>query len=126
MPGVVVDGTDVVAVYEAARAAVERARRGDGPSLIEAKVERLLAHSSADDDARYRPAEERQRAWEQRDPLARFRSQLLAAGALSEADDARIREELTVEVEAAAEAAEASPPGPPEEALRHVYAEAPR
>src|SRR5919197_5328133 len=58
MPGVVVDGADVLAVYEAAQAAIERARRGDGPSLIEAKVERLLAHSSADDDARYRPREE--------------------------------------------------------------------
>src|SRR5918911_709680 len=80
MPGVVVDGTDVVAVFEAAQAAIERARRGDGPSLIEAKVERLLAHSSADDDARYRAADERQRAWEQRDPVTRFRSQLIAAG----------------------------------------------
>src|SRR5207245_11349213 len=57
-PGVVVDGNDVLACYEVARQAVERARRGEGPTLIEAKTYRFTAHSSDDDDKRYRQAEE--------------------------------------------------------------------
>lgn len=123
MPGVVVDGTDVLAVYEVARAAIERARSGGGPTLIEAKVERLLAHSSADDDARYRPAEERDQARRRRDPVDRFRRQLLELGVLDAGTDERLRAAVSAEVEAAADAAEASPPAPPTEALRHVYAE---
>lgn len=123
MPGVVVDGTDVLAVYEAAQAAIERARVGDGPSLLELKVERLLAHSSADDDTRYRPKEELELARQLRDPVALFRQRLLTAGLLDQQQDERLRAEVGAEVEAAAAEAEQSPPGPPEEALRHVYAE---
>ena len=124
MPGVVVDGTDVLAVFEAARAAIERARAGDGPTLLELKVERLLAHSSSDDDTRYRPTEELERARQQRDPVKIFRQRLLADGLLDEQQDERLRAEISAEVEAAADEAEQSPPAPPEEALRHVYAEA--
>jgi 2-oxoisovalerate dehydrogenase E1 component alpha subunit len=123
MPGVVVDGSDVLAVYEAATAAIERARRGEGPTLIEAKVERLLAHSSADDDGRYRPPGEVERARHSRDPVELFRRRLLESGALSEAGDARLRDEAGAEVEQAADSAESSANAPPEEALRHVYAE---
>jgi 2-oxoisovalerate dehydrogenase E1 component alpha subunit len=124
MPGVVVDGTDVVAVYEAARTAIERARRGEGPSLIEAKVERLLAHSSADDDSRYRPRDELEAARRERDPVLHLRERLFEAGLLTQEQDASLRAELTRTVNEAADSAEQSPPAPPEEALRHVFAEA--
>lgn len=123
MPGVVVDGADVLAVHEVARAAIERARNGGGPTLIEAKVERLLAHSSADDDSRYRPAAEREEARHGRDPVERFRRQLLDVGLLDQGTDERLRAEVGAEVEAAAASAEASQAAPPHEALRHVFAE---
>jgi 2-oxoisovalerate dehydrogenase E1 component alpha subunit len=124
MPGAVVDGADLLAVYEAARAAIERARAGQGPSLLELKVERLLAHSSADDDSRYRPREEIERARQQRDPVELFRRRLLAEGLLTDEQDQALRAEVGAEVQAAADSAEVSPAGPPEDALRHVYAEA--
>jgi 2-oxoisovalerate dehydrogenase E1 component alpha subunit len=124
MPGVVVDGCDVLAVYEAAATALERARNGEGPTLLETKVERLLAHSSADDDARYRPRTEIEQARQLRDPVECFRQRLLDTGLLSQEADPRLREEVSAEVELAADSAEASPPGPPEDALRQVYAEA--
>ncbi|MHB8619670.1 MAG: thiamine pyrophosphate-dependent dehydrogenase E1 component subunit alpha, partial [Chloroflexota bacterium] len=75
--GVRVDGADVEAVYHATARAVQHARRGDGPTLIEANVERLRAHSSDDDDRRYRPDEELRRLPE-RDPLPALRDRLLA------------------------------------------------
>ncbi len=123
MPGVVVDGTDVLAVYEAAQAAIERARGGGGPSLIECKVDRLLAHSSADDDARYRPKGEAALAREQRDPVRCFQTKLIEGGVLTVEADQQLWAEVTAEVDLAADSAEASPPAAPEEALRHVYAE---
>ena len=70
-PGVAVDGNDVLAVYEAVREAVDRARRGEGPTLIEARTYRLTAHSSDDDDRRYREKEEIE-GWRQKDPITRF------------------------------------------------------
>jgi 2-oxoisovalerate dehydrogenase E1 component alpha subunit len=124
MPGAVVDGADLVAVYQAAGLAIERARRGEGPSLLELKVERLLAHSSADDDSRYRPREELERARQQRDPVELCRRRLLADGLLTGEQDEGLRAAIGGEVQAAADSAEAAPPGQPEEALRHVYAEA--
>jgi 2-oxoisovalerate dehydrogenase E1 component subunit alpha len=122
MPGLVVDGTDVLAVYEAARTAIERARDGGGPALIECKVERLLAHSSADDDARYRPRDEVATAREQRDPVKLFQSQVLRSGLLTPEADQQLWAEIGAEVTEAAESAEASAAAPAEESLRHVYA----
>jgi pyruvate dehydrogenase E1 component alpha subunit len=83
-PGVRVDGNDVLAVYAATLAALDRARRGDGPTLIEAMTYRIGAHSTADDPRRYRadPEVESARAF---DPIARFRTWLVGAG---HADDA--------------------------------------
>ena len=83
-PGVRVDGNDVLAVYAATRDALERARRGDGPTLIEAMTYRIGAHSTADDAGRYRadPDVEAARAF---DPIARFRTWLVAAGHADEA-----------------------------------------
>ena len=83
MPGVSVDGMDLLAVYPAARAAVERARAGEGPSLIEARAYRYMPNTSNDDDTRYRSREEVE-TWRKRDPIARLRSHLLASGALTE------------------------------------------
>jgi 2-oxoisovalerate dehydrogenase E1 component alpha subunit len=94
MPGLSVDGFDALAVYEATRAAVERARRGEGPSLIEARVQRMTPHSSQDDDA-YRAEDERRSAAEA-DPLPRLRADLIARGVLdersAEAEAQRIRD----------------------------------
>ena len=72
LPGLQVDGNDVLAVYAAAREAVDRARAGDGPTLIECVTYRLGVHTTADDPTKYR-AEEEVRMWEQKDPLTRFR-----------------------------------------------------
>ena len=77
MPSIRVDGNDVLAVYEATRAAVERARRGEGPTLIEALTYRLGAHSTSDDPSKYRD-ESITEEWKTRCPIARFRSLLIA------------------------------------------------
>lgn len=122
MPGVVVDGADVLACYRAGKAAVERARRGEGATLIEAKVTRLTGHSSDDQQTKYRPAEEiaAERA---RDPLPRFREQLLDAGVLDRELAARIEAEIRAAVDDATEWAEAQPDPDPATATRHVYAD---
>jgi 2-oxoisovalerate dehydrogenase E1 component alpha subunit len=87
MPGVRVDGNDVLAVYAVTREAVERARAGEGPTLIEAITYRIGSHSTADDAARYRDDEE-VTAWRERDPIDRYRTHLLDAGTI---DDAFVR-----------------------------------
>jgi 2-oxoisovalerate dehydrogenase E1 component alpha subunit len=122
IPGVAVDGTDPLEVYAATRAAVERARSGCGPTLIEAHCIRLTPHTSDDNDRVYRPAGEvaELRA---RDPIPRFRQQLLAAGVLDDARDQALRAEVAREVDDAAAFADQAPPPDPSELLRHVYAE---
>ena len=122
MPGVVVDGSDVIGCYLAARTAVARALAGDGPTVIEAKVTRLTGHSSDDQQTKYRSAEEldAQRA---RDPLPRFRDELRAAGVLDEATEAGIAAEVAAAVDDATDFAEASPDPAPSTLLLHVHAE---
>jgi 2-oxoisovalerate dehydrogenase E1 component alpha subunit len=122
MPGVVVDGSDVIGCYLAARAAVARALAGDGPTVIEAKVTRLTGHSSDDQQTKYRSAEEldAQRA---RDPLPRFRDELRAAGLLDASTEAGIAAEVAAAVDDATDFAEASPDPDPSTLLLHVYAE---
>jgi len=95
MPGVVVDGQDVIAVHEAAQAAVERARAGEGPSLIECKTYRYRSHSEGSRDVSHadlRPQEEIE-AWKKRDPVKVFREKLVEQGVLTEADVERIDRE---------------------------------
>jgi 2-oxoisovalerate dehydrogenase E1 component alpha subunit len=121
MPGELVDGTDVLAVYERTRAAVARARAGDGPTLIEARVYRLTAHTSDDDDRRYRSEAERAEA-RQHDPLPRFERVLRARGVLNDALLATLQERIAREVAEAVALAEAAPLPAPADALRHVYA----
>ncbi len=122
IPGVEVDGNDVLAVYKAAKEAFERARGGDGPTLIEAKTYRLTAHSSDDDDRRYREREEIEE-WRQRDPLVRFERYLEEVELLDEENKEEIEAGIKAEVDEAVEYAESAPQASPEEALDLVYAE---
>jgi 2-oxoisovalerate dehydrogenase E1 component alpha subunit len=122
MPGVIVDGADVLACYRAGRDAIDRARRGDGPTLIEAKVTRLTAHSSDDQQTKYRSAEELE-AGRGHDPLPRFRAELRAAGVLDDASEAGLAAEIKALVEDATDWAEAQPEPDPATAERHVYFE---
>ncbi|HZC19279.1 MAG TPA: thiamine pyrophosphate-dependent dehydrogenase E1 component subunit alpha [Rubrobacteraceae bacterium] len=121
-PGVEVDGNDVLAVYEAAREAFERARRGGGPTLIEAKTYRMTAHSSDDDDRRYREREEIE-SWRQKDPIVRFEKYLEEAGLLDDEKKEELAARIKAEVDEAVEYAEQAPYAEPEEALERVYAE---
>jgi pyruvate dehydrogenase E1 component alpha subunit len=123
-PGVRVDGNDVLAVVRAMRQAVERARAGEGPTLIEALTFRMGGHSSSDDPTRYREAD-LVAEWERRDPLTRFRAYLRAQGALSEDDETRWSQELNDETSAAIAEAEALPPPPLETMFTDVYREMP-
>jgi len=122
MPGVIVDGADVIGCFLAARDAVARALAGEGPTLIEAKVTRLTGHSSDDQQTKYRSEEE---LAEQRtqDPLPGFRAELRAAGLLSEAAEAALAAEVAAVVDDATAFAEAAPDPDPATLLRHVYAE---
>jgi 2-oxoisovalerate dehydrogenase E1 component alpha subunit len=122
IPGVIVDGSNVLECYVAAREAVDRARRGDGSTLIEAKVIRLTGHSSDDQQTKYRSAEELSDL-AARDPLPRFRAQLHEAGVLTDELEAKIAAELKAEVEDATEYSEAAADPTPETAMQWVYAE---
>ncbi len=121
-PGVVVDGNDVLACYGAMKTAHERARAGEGPTLIECKTYRFLGHTSDDDDKTYRPRDEVEAA-RHHDPLHVFGEYLRTHGVLDDvgAEEARDRAKAEID-EALAAAWEAADPAP-ESALRHVYAE---
>ena len=121
-PGVEVDGNDVLAVYEAAKEAVERARRGDGPTLIEAKTYRLTAHSSDDDDRRYRERDEVE-SWRKKDPIVRYEHYLEEIGSLDEDKKEEVEDRVKEAVAEASDYAEQAPHADPEEALERVYAE---
>ena len=121
IPGVVVDGSDVLACYVAARDAVTRARAGDGPSLIEAKVTRLTGHSSDDQQTKYR-TEEDLATGREHDALPRFRGQLRNAGILTDEIEARLSAEIAAAVEDATEYGESQPDPDPATAMRYVYA----
>lgn len=123
MPGVVVDGNDVLGVYQVARQAMDRARGGGGPTLIECKTYRLRPHSNADDDRKYRSAEEVEQ-WRARDPITRFERYLLDVGLVNAADLEVMRREVRAEVDAATEAAAAAPWPPLESLADHVYGSA--
>jgi 2-oxoisovalerate dehydrogenase E1 component alpha subunit len=118
--GVAVDGGDVLAVYEAVRDAMARARAGDGPTLVDAKVARFTSHSSDDDQRRYRPQEELE-ALLHRDPIERFRTYLLEESVLSEAADEKVQQDCAAEVDRAVQVAEAATPPLAEDLLEHLY-----
>jgi 2-oxoisovalerate dehydrogenase E1 component alpha subunit len=122
MPGVIVDGTDVLACYTAGREAVDRARTGGGPTLIEAKVTRLTAHSSDDQQTKYRTEDDLAEG-RAHDPLPIFREQLRGAGVLTDEIEAAMDAEIKALVEDATDHAEAEPDPDPFTAVDHVYAE---
>ncbi len=123
IPGVRVPGDDFFAVHAAVAEAARRARAGEGPSLVEARVYRLQSHSTDDDQRAYRdPAELADEA--ARDPIPRMRDDLMARGWLIDEDDQRLRQDVDREVEEATEAAEAAPEPDPSTLTRHVYADA--
>jgi pyruvate dehydrogenase E1 component alpha subunit len=120
MPGTVVDGNDLPAVAAAARVAVARARRGEGPSLVECKTYRLRGHSKSDRNL-YRTKDEIE-AWRKRDPIARLRDELVAAGRFEPEELGAIEKSAQAEIEAALEFAKASPEPDPAQLTRDVYA----
>jgi pyruvate dehydrogenase E1 component alpha subunit len=120
MPGVQVDGNDVIAVTEVCREAVERARAGEGPTLIEALTYRLGDHTTVDDARRYRDDAEVSRAWEV-EPLGRVRNLLVAAGAWTKEDEEGLLAESAAEVDRAAEEFLATGPLPAEAMFDHLY-----
>jgi pyruvate dehydrogenase E1 component alpha subunit len=122
MPGVVVDGNDVFAVYLEAKKAVERARKGEGPTLLEALTYRLAPHTTSDDPTRYRTREEEE-AWRQKDPLLRLRQALEARGLWGEGEEAALLAELEEEFARELALADQAPEPRPEEIVEHVYRE---
>ena len=120
IPGIVVDGMDVMAVYEAAGEAVARARRGEGPTLIEAKTYRFRGHFEGDSGT-YRPKEEIEE-WLKRDPLKSFKEKLLEMKLLTEKKADEIDQEMLAETDQAVKFAQESPFPEPEETLENVYA----
>ena len=120
IPGVVVDGNNVVAVYEAAREAVDRARAGEGPSLVECKTYRWRTHFEGEPDT-YRPPEEVE-AWIRREPIAPYRQQLIESEVLTEARAGEIEAAVLRELDAAVEFGRQSPDPEPESALEDLWA----
>jgi pyruvate dehydrogenase E1 component alpha subunit len=120
IPGIQVDGNDVLAVHVAAREAVERARAGDGPTLIECVTYRLGVHTTADDPTKYRTAEE-VAEWERKDPMTRFAAYLKKKRLLDDGVEAQVDEEIG----AAVARFEAAGPVDPLAMFDHVYAELP-
>jgi 2-oxoisovalerate dehydrogenase E1 component alpha subunit len=119
--GVTVDGTDVPAAFAACREAVARARRGEGPTLIDAKIWRLNSHTSEDNQVKYRGAEEIAEA-AQHDPIARFNGWLIERGWLTAEETAGVQKRYDEEASEAADWAEQQPDPAPDDALKNVFA----
>ncbi|HEX6992941.1 MAG TPA: pyruvate dehydrogenase (acetyl-transferring) E1 component subunit alpha [Gammaproteobacteria bacterium] len=120
-----IDGNDLIAVYHATARALEKARSGGGPHVIEALTYRMHDHTTADDARRYR-SEEELALWRARDPLKRVAAYLIRAGAFSEAQDAALRAELGAAVEKAVADYAATPARPPESMFDHLFERLPR
>lgn len=124
IPGCVVDGNDVLAVYQRVTEGVDRARAGAGPTLIEAITYRLGAHTTADDPKRYRSGAELQE-WLQRDPITRFYKFLMDRHLLTEVEDKQLCEAVAAELQTIIETYEALPPPDPHQLFDLVYHEMP-
>jgi 2-oxoisovalerate dehydrogenase E1 component alpha subunit len=122
MHSAMVDGMDAIAVYQTVRPAVDQARHGGGPFLIEAKCYRLWPHSSDDDDSRYRPKKELEE-WTKKDPISSFRARVETDGIFPKGDLDEIEERVEEEVREAAQWALMQPDPEPEDALGYVYKE---
>lgn len=121
MPGEIVDGNDVIAVWDAVGRGIERARSGQGASLIECKTFRMTGHS-AHDDASYVP-DELFEEWKQKDPIPRLETLLEERGVLTRSDIEALGRKVSAEIDEAVEQAEKDPLPPPEDTLTGVYAE---
>ncbi|MBC7189324.1 pyruvate dehydrogenase (acetyl-transferring) E1 component subunit alpha, partial [Candidatus Aerophobetes bacterium] len=119
MPGVTVDGNDVIAVFNAAKKAVERARKGEGPTLIECKTYRWMGHYIGD-PAVYRSREEVEE-WKKRCPIKNLKNKLLKEGVFSQEELTGIEEEVKKSIKEAIEFAEKSPVPELKEALEDIY-----
>jgi len=120
LPSYIVDGNDVIAVYEVAKEAVARARRGDGPTLIECKTYRTRAHAEGMRESGYRSQEEID-SWKARDPLTAYKQRLLAEGIAPPEDFEEIEADMQALITDAAQFAQNSPWPEPSTALDHVY-----
>lgn len=121
IPGVIVDGNDIFAVHQAAARAVERARRGEGPTLIECKTFRWRAHTERKGQPDFR-TEDEIAAWKKKDPIARLVDQMKAQGALTDEGWKQLQGEVQRAIDASVAFAEASPFPTPESALEDMYA----
>lgn len=121
-PGIQVDGNDILAMYAASKEALDRARKGDGPTLIESYTYRMGDHTTSDDATRYRQ-EKDLAEWADRDPIKRFRIYLENKGIWSEDKDKALQEELANAVEEAVKLAEAYPRPTLEDTFRYTYAQ---
>jgi TPP-dependent pyruvate/acetoin dehydrogenase alpha subunit len=122
MPGVSVDGNDALAVYTATKEAVDRARRGEGPSLIECVTFRMGPHSSSDDPTRYRD-EKLYQAWTKRDPIVRLRNYLNSKKWWDEKKEKSLQDQIKAQIAEAVERAEKEPAPDPMDLFEDVYAE---
>src|SRR5499426_4839277 len=123
MPGEIVDGNDILAVWDAATRAIRRARTGGGPTLIECKTFRMTGHS-AHDDAGYVPPELFE-FWEERDPIRRFERFLIERGSIDKSGIGELQHRINHEVDEAIQVAEKDPFPEPEDCLKDVYFESP-
>ena len=122
--GIQVDGNDVLAMYTVTKEALEKARAGGGPTLIEAFTYRMGNHTTSDDASRYR-TEAEVNEWTARDPIARFKLYLKAKGLWDESFEARVQKEAEEWINRAVSEAEDSPPPAPEDLFVHTYKEMP-
>jgi len=122
--GYQVDGNDALAVYRVTRDALERARNGEGPTLIEAVTYRMSHHTTADDWTRYR-SEEEVEAWKKKDPISRMRNYLEAKGLWDETKEEEAREQAKQDISEAVEEFESTPERDVEEIFKYTYAEMP-
>jgi len=126
MPGIQVDGNDILAVYAAAKEAVDRARAGEGPSMIECETYRMMMHTTADDPKRYRKDAEVE-GWKKKDPIQRFQKYMKNKGLLSEEKIEELEAQVKDEIQKAVDRAEElmKKYSDPLQMFEHVYAERP-
>jgi pyruvate dehydrogenase E1 component alpha subunit len=122
--GVQIDGNDILAVYKATKSAVDKARAGGGPTLIEAITYRMGGHSTSDDPNVYRNVEEVE-LWKKRDPIVRFTAYLFNKGILTEQENKRLQEEIEAEISRVVKEREAIPPPALSTLFTDVYSEVP-
>jgi pyruvate dehydrogenase E1 component alpha subunit len=122
IPAKLVDGNDILAVYDTMQEAIERARSGQGPTLVETLTYRIGAHTTADDPTRYRDPVEVE-SWRAKDPIVRFQKFLITRDLLNEQRAQQIVEELEEEVNQAVRVAEATPPMAPDSFFDYTAAE---